>query len=419
MPVVAPAPVVPPTPVATIDAQGRFVVRGRPVFVNGWYSDGDPGRLRRLAEGGFNTVIDYGLTARPIEATRAYLAEAERLGVMVIAAVHDVYPSATHRVELGPWKGNDQILAGVMGVLRASPAVVAYYVHDELLADKLAEMKGFSQRVRELDPTRPLVLVHETPALCGTFAATADVFGIDHYPVPKDGPGAFAPVFDATRAALGPDRPLWAVLQNFAWYQHRDALTPVVPGDQSSERARLPLPAEWTANRPPTRDEARAMHYVALARGAQGLLWWCLYNLDFLPDRAERWEDAVRLSAETNALAPYLLGSDGPPVAWSDPRVLARVKRLPDGRRILIAVNTASEPLRVGVTVDPAAAAAAASRPDSRATSRPDSGPVAPPKPPATRSIDVLFESRLVRVVDGELIDFFAPYERHVYRLDA
>jgi len=31
----------------------------------------------------------------------------------------------------------------------------------------------------------------------------------------------------------------------------------------------------------------------------------------------------------------------------------------------------------------------------------------------------VLFESRLVRVVDGELIDFFAPYERHVYRLDA
>ena len=420
-PVALPTPPPPPSPVATIDAEGRFLVRGKPVFINGWYSDGDPGRLRRLADGGFNAVLDYGLTARPVAATRAYLAEAERLGVMVIAAVHDVYPSATHRNELGEWKGNDQILTGVMGVLRGSPAVVAYYVHDELSVEKLAEMQGFSRRVRELDPTRPLVLVHETPALCGVFGDTADVFGIDHYPIPKDGPGAFAPVFDAARASLDARRPLWAVLQNFAWYQHRTALPPVVAGDQTTERARLPMPAEWTANRPPTRDETRAMHYVALARGAQGLLWWCLYNLDFLPDRAERWEDAVRLSAETNALAPYLLGADGPPVVWSDPRVLARIKRLPDGRRILIAVNTAPEPVRVVATVDPdvAAAAAAASRPDSRATTRPESAPATPQRPASTRSIDVLFESRLVRVVDGALIDFFAPYERHVYRLDA
>ena len=38
--------------------------------------------------------------------------------------------------------------------------------------------------------------------------------------------------------------------------------------------------------------------------------------------------------------------------------------------------------------------------------------------PARTRSIDVLFESRLVRIVDGNLTDFFAPLARHVYRLD-
>jgi hypothetical protein len=40
------------------------------------------------------------------------------------------------------------------------------------------------------------------------------------------------------------------------------------------------------------------------------------------------------------------------------------------------------------------------------------------PKAPAPRTIDVLFESRLVRVEAGVLVDFFAPYDRHVYRLD-
>ena len=60
------------SPVATIDDAGRLVVRGAPVFVNGWYSDGTIPRLRRLAEGGFNAVLDYGMTARPIEDVKAY-----------------------------------------------------------------------------------------------------------------------------------------------------------------------------------------------------------------------------------------------------------------------------------------------------------------------------------------------------------
>jgi hypothetical protein len=382
-----PAPASRPA-VATFDAHGRFLMRGSPVFVHGWYSDGDPGRLRRLAAAGFNAVLDYGLTARPAAATRAYLAEAERLGVMVFAAVHDVRPTAPYRTEWEGVRGNDAILAAAVDLVRASPAVVAYYVHDELGDDLLPEMRGFRARLRALDPTRPHLVVHEFPRSLGVFAETGDVFGVDHYPIPREGPAAFARYVDAARAALGPSRPLWAVPQNFGWYQHRRPQATFVAGDAPSERARLPHGDEWRANRPPTREEARALLYVALARGAQGVLWWCLYNLDFLPDRAERWDDAARLGAEVATLAPYLLATDGGFVAWSDPRILSIEKRAADGARILIAVNASDEPVRADA---------------------PWAGVGAGPH-------EVLFEDRRIAVGEGRLVDFFAPYARHVYR---
>lgn len=391
-------------PVATLDARGRLVVRGRPVFVHGWYSDGSVERLRRLADGGFNAVLDYGMTARPIEATRGYLAEAERLGIHVIACLNDVHPSAAYRTSLGPWRGNAEILAGVVGVVKESPAVVAYYNNDERDDALRGEIEAYAARIRELDPSRPQLSVHERPEACGVFRGSAEIFGFDHYPIPQHGPGAFGERFDAARAALGAGPPLWAVLQNFAWYQHAPTPeTPVVAGDLATERARLPTPAEWTRGRPPTADEARAMQYVALVHGAQGLLWWCLYNLDFLPDRAERWEAARRLGAEVRALEPYLLADEGARATWTDPRIRAALKRGPDGRRVLLAVNVAAEPVRASVRLGPA----------EGPTTRPGT-----PAGAAPSTVEVLFEDRRAAVADAVLTDFFAPYGRHVYRLD-
>jgi hypothetical protein len=365
------------------DARGRLLRNGKPFFVRGWYSDGDPARLRRLAAGGFNAVLDYGMTARPIETTRAYLDEARRLDVAVILCVNDVYPSATYREQLGEWRGNAAILEGVVRAFRDHPAVLAWYQNDELPPEKKDEIAAYSRRIRELDPRRPQLMVHHRPPAMPAFLDAADLFGIDHYPVPQHGPEAVGRLFDEARAAVRA-RPLWAVLQNFAWYQHKDPEKPIVAGDLATERARLPTAAEWRDGRPPTEAEVRAMAYLALVHGAEGLLFWCLYNLDFLPDRAERWAAACRLGAELRELDPVLLEGERERRAWNDPRIHACVVAH-GGRDHILAVNASPDPVRTEI----------AWRVEGGAS--------------------VLFEGRTVEVREGTLTDFFAPFARHVY----
>ncbi|MBN1420926.1 MAG: hypothetical protein JXP34_19300, partial [Planctomycetes bacterium] len=348
----------------------------------------DPKKLEKLAGTPFNCILDYGMTARPVEEIRAYLDAAETCGIKVIFCVNDVYPSATHRQRLGDWVGNDAIIRGIVTTFRDHPALIAWYNNDELPIEKVPEIEGYYRTIRELDPGHPQLIVHYKRGSWGAFIDAADVIGVDNYPIPGNPVTAVADALAAARDEIGGKKPVWAVLQDFAWYQHRDVVQPVVPGDRSTPRARIPAPAEWEKGRPPTLDEVRAMSYLSLIEGAKGILYWCLYNLDYLPDRAERWADALRVAKEIEALAPVLLDTAGQPVKTSDPGVRAILKRH-GGRRYLIAVNGTAKPLRVTFEFD---------RQPERAT--------------------VLFEERTVQAFQGKLVDFFPPLGRHVYVID-
>ncbi len=374
--------------VVSLDRYGRIVRGGKPVFVLGWYSDGNLDRLRRIGRSPFNAVLDYGLTARPIAVTKRYLSEARRLGVAVIMCVNDVYPSAKYRTRLGPWKGNAAILKGVVETFRDDPAVLAWYNNDELPFKLADEARSYYRTIKRLDPNHPQLMVHYKKGGLRAFEGAADIFGLDHYPIPKSGPVSVAEALDRARSEVKPPAPVWAVLQDFAWYQHRKPEEPVVPGDFDTPRARLPTPGEWKAGRPPSREEVRAMTYLALVHGAQGILYWCLYNLDYLPDRAERWEDACAIAREIMALEEVLLAPGGRRVAWSSSAIHALRKDY-GGDAYILAVNASSEPVRARLKGFPRAVSKA----------------------------QVLFEKRKVGVSGGVLTDFFPPFGRHVYRM--
>jgi hypothetical protein len=384
----AQTPPPPPARVAEVDGEGRLLVRGVPTFLHGWYSDGDPGRLERLAAAGFDAVLDYGLTARPLAATRRYLDRAQALGIHVIGCLNDVYPSARYRTSLGSWEGNAAILEGVITALRDHPAIIAWYNNDELPEALAPEIRAYSSRIRELDPSRPQLLVHDRPEALPAFLDTAELFGIDRYPIPMHRPGAVVTALRQSRDAVGA-RPLFAVLQDFAWYQHHPVQEPRWGDPLASDRARLPTAEEWEQGRPPSEAETRAMLHLALVEGAGGVLWWSLYNLEFLPDRAERWAAATRLAAEVRSIAPALTGATVP-VPVQGTGILAAI-RCTEATAVLIVVNASDEP--------------------RRATLELPAGFVGP------REIEVLFEDRRVPAEEGRIRDFFAPLARHVYRL--
>lgn len=371
-----------------LDAHGRLLRHGKPFLVVGWYSDGDIERLRRIGKSPFNTVLDYGLTARSIEETRKYLDEADRLGVAVILCVNDVYPSAKYRTTLGDWKGNDAILEGVVRACRDHPAALAWYTNDELPFELAGEIRGYYDRIKALDPLHPQFLAHFKVGGFEAFKGAADIFGIDNYPIPKKSVEEFAAAIDQARLEVGANNPVWAIIQNFAWYQHKDIVPPLVAGDVDTPRSRIPTPEEWETGRPPTFDEVRAMTYLAIVHGAQGLLYWSLYNLEYLPDREERWRAAMAVAEEVRALEAVVLAPGGERITTKDARIRLLRKSV-DGTVTVIAVNASKEPVRFQLDFGQA----------------------------VDNTVEVVFERRKIALADGAATDFFPPLGRHVYRV--
>ncbi|MGH7312884.1 MAG: hypothetical protein ACREJV_06915, partial [Candidatus Rokuibacteriota bacterium] len=96
----------------------------------------------------------------------------------------------------------------------------------------------------------------------------------------------------------------------------------------------------------PTREELRAMSWMAIVEGARGLFYWSFGNrgLAWVKDpreREQRWQDLVQVTKEIKALEPVLLGGDATILA-NEPGASLRTlgKRGPDGARYLFAYNT-------------------------------------------------------------------------------
>ncbi len=371
----------------TIDEHNRLIVDGKPFFPLGFYGGRNLDDLRAMANSPFNCVLDYGMTAQDTASTRQYLDEAHRLGMKIIFCVNDLYPSATYRTRLGDWVGNDKILEGVVTTFRNHPALIAWYNNDELPFEKKDEMEGYYRRIKELDPNHPQLTVHYRPGSYRTFLNAYDIAGVDVYPIPKNPVTELSERMDLAWKEAEGKKPVWAVPQTFAWYQHRD------PEDANDTlgRRRLPTPHEWTIGRAPTYEETRAMTYLALVHRAKGIIYWCYYNMSYLPDFVERWHFMKRIGEEVKELFPILLSPEEAKVSVepANEAIHCLVKVL-DGKGTLLAVNASREP----------------HRPSFRVPER------------VPKEVKVKFENRTILVKDGLLTDFFAPLAAHVYELD-
>ncbi len=371
----------------SIDEHHRLMVDGQPFFPLGFYGGGNFEHLQMLADSPFNCVLDYGMTAQDVETTRKYLDEAHRLGIKIIFCVNDVYPSAKYRKKLGDWVGNDAILEGVITTFRSHPALIAWYNNDELAFEKKEEIEGYYRRIKELDPNHPQLMVHYRPDSYRTFLHAYDIVGVDVYPIPKNPVTDLSDRLDLAWKEIEDKKPVWAVPQTFAWYQHRD---PEDPNDTLGRR-RLPRPKEWKAGRAPTYHETRAMTYLALVHHAKGLIYWCFYNMSYLPDFVERWRLTKVIGGEVKELFPVLLSPDEATVSLEQENTAIHcLMKVHDGKRYLFAVNGSREPHRPSFRL---------------------------PKG-TSDSVTVKFENREIQGKDGLLTDFFAPLAAHVYELD-
>lgn len=315
-----------------VDAHRRLIVDGRPFFPLGmyWGSVNEP-ELGVYAQGPFNCLMPYaGPDKGQMDACHAR-------GLKVIYSIKDIY-HGTRWAPAGIRSEADEVgwITERVALHRRHPALLAWYINDELPVEMVDRLAARQRLMEELDPDHPTWVVLYQYDQVGQYMDTFDVIGTDPYPIPEKPAGTALEWTRVTREQSHGSRAMWQVPQVFDWGGYR----------KGGERAKA---------RAPTLAEMRAMAWQCIAAGANGLVFYSFFDLHKMHERdpfEERWAGVCEMAGEIRRLIPVLLSAEPVPAisVAAPPAVETRAWRH-DGAVYLLAVNGAAEPVVATVKV--------------------------------------------------------------------
>jgi len=307
---------------ASVDADGRILKEGVAWFPIGMYHVSWIGdRMGAKAVGDLEAIADAGfdLMHATVDA-RADMVElldaASGRGVQMLAEI--------------PWPdhGPDDFV----NKWKSHPAIVGWNIRDDFnaptfgpVAHPPAEVAARQAVIHNLDPSR-LTYASGTPfpgATVAPYAGTMEVMGFQSYPIGEQSYPAEYELeeamdeFDYVRDQLAGTGQAWvANVQSYRWK------SPV--------------------GRYPTLRESRNLLYAPLIRGANGILWYTMWEGGgtLLPAAAAAlWAELPIQIAELKSLRPFLLEGSLSVVATGLERVHAGLWQL-DSQVVVVVLNT-------------------------------------------------------------------------------
>lgn len=368
-----------------IDENNSLIADGKPFFPIGWFGNTGLDQFEEIAGGPFNTILPYGVNGKSKAFTTRYLDRVQEAGMRLIYCMNDIYPTATYYEKTG-WegiKGNSNIADAVVNTFKSHPAVLAWYLNDERPKELMPKFVNYYKQAATNDPSHPCYIVIYNMSELKYFPSTTDILGVDRYPIPTEPITTVTKEMHIAREAVKGHKPVIAVVQAFGWYQYNEAFP---------DRGRKPSEEDLKAGRAPTYEETKNMAYQAIVNGANGLLFYCYYDLRVLPQYKEYWVNIKTIASELKTISPVILSPNNLGAASyspSDSGIQTLVKEL-DGELYLIAVNTSDKHCKVTF--------------DARQALQP--------------KVSVMFEGRFAMdIQDTKLTDSFKPLEVHVYDL--
>jgi hypothetical protein len=324
---------------AWYDERNVIHLQGRPAFVLGLYTTGgyssspaayarggDGWGTAKMAQAPINMLINYWLGRAPIPALEAYMDDLASRGISYLHTVNFFHAEDPQFAKIeypAAREGEEALNRWIARTLGAHRGLAGFYTMDERPAEFVPRV--FRQQ-RALAAGAPGTVTYgvlgdgwETQA--PLWRDAVDVLGLDPYPITRPpGQNDLAMVGEWTRlarAAVQGSRPVWMVLQYFP----------------------LTAAGGW-----PRFEDLRAMSWMAIVEGAQGLLYWSYgtKGLAWVKDpaqREQRWQELVRITREIKGYEPVLLSPDVRVVADEPAGVRALGKRGSDGARYLFAYN--------------------------------------------------------------------------------
>ncbi len=366
-----------PRPKVYIDEHNRCVVDGELFFPLGMYIGESPASpnavkdLEKFSESRFNCMMMYGINNGTPDQIRTYLDLVNRFGRKLIYSVKDVYPGSVWETkQVGEWAGIDQILRGVVTTFKDHPAVLAWYLNDELSGDRLPQIADHYEKIKSMDPNHPMWQVLYLGQKTADHVSSTDALGIDNYPVPAAPiTNFYLATADVKRAVLGA-RAMWMVPQGSSQGAYR--------GDPTV--------------RHPTFEETMCMSYLGLIHGAGGLVYYSFFDLKRTNNGDAHWEVLKRVADEMQRIKHIVLGIDAPDgksVKVSDERIHVLTREV-DGEILVLAANPHKESVKAVFRIGP----------DTGAT-----------------GVEATASARLTDVTRNSFADEIEPYGVRVYKL--
>ena len=315
----------------TIDRFNRTIVDGKPFFPLGAYINHIDWRgetnFSIYCQAPFNCVLPYALPQN-----KECLDLCQRTNLMVIASVYHVW-AGTQNAWVKKEAEEEPFLRQAAELCANHPALLAWYLYDELPTSMLSRMDRRRRLMAEIDPEHPtfgcVCQIDEMRDYLPTF----DVVGSDPYPIGREHIKAhpISMVRDwtrRTREGTFGARAMWQIPQMFDWAWYSKGGTPKFP----------------------TLDEFRNMSYQCVAEGANGLVYYQFTHLIKEEETFARcWPYVCAALREIAAAIPVFLLEPGPiPASRSSEDLLVRTWR--DGESVwILAVNATRKPLSAEV----------------------------------------------------------------------
>lgn len=306
-----------PANACVIDGRGRAVVNGQPFLPVGLYHHAFRTRrdLDLIAASPFNCIMPYNSLfmrfndseKRGVAGIREVLDACHERGLKVVFSIKDVYAGTRYSAAkaLGV-EGEAAVVEKAVASFRQHPALLAWYINDELPTSMLDRLTARRREVNRLDPDHPTWAVFCHFGELPTYGPTCDVFGVDPYPIrnaESRDMRLVAHSMDMAARAVGTPRGMavWAVPQIMNWGCY----------DAAAKKDRDAYVANF---RDPTQHEMIAMSLQCAIQGAKGFIYYSYSDLSGVisaiakPDFDRRWPEVCRVAAEMTALEPFLLG---------------------------------------------------------------------------------------------------------------
>lgn len=305
-----------------IDEHRRLLVREKPFFPLGMYfSSINEADLAEYARSKFNCLMPYD------SPTRQQMDLAHKYGLKVIYSIKDFYygsrwcPKSIRSVA-----DEEPMVRQRVREFRDHPALLAWYLNDELPQSFMPQLEAHQRWVVEEDPNHPTWVVLYQVREVADYLRTFDVIGTDPYPIGRRAASMAAEWTAETFRQVEQARPLWQVPQLHNWANYAE-------NEADKQRGRTP-----------SFDEVRSMAWQCICEGATGLVFYSWYDVKRNPDVSfeKQWEGLKRIAAEIDQMAPILLSVDPAPpirVRGQAPTWLHWLSRKSGSKSYLVVVN--------------------------------------------------------------------------------